>query len=673
MLQSSTSAESTQKKEVTIMQLKVNSIIKHAIALEKDKQWSNATDRFRAALETEYNTLFEEATGSKTPTTLSTEILRQTLEAIHDPKSHKTNAPISLIQISSKDTFKNLHNTLKELFGEDINDNCITAAAFTAASSTGKPQKFWTIIFHSCKHKEYNYTTSSDKNVNIKVNHIDPDPKQSVFIMRTIDESKQSDAIKVENINYQRIAYIWAHLAECSSYATMKLYKISKVLLTGRSSAMYRHAYRFQVALAIEPNYCWALAHLGEFCRNIANGWGQALGTRIQHYVMALDYLVTSQDKKAIKHRLGKNGKMKKPSSVCSNPWLLAHIGATIVNARVFVHISKKTEPKDDILSQLIDQLFHQLTDNAKRSTIALLEESRDCLVKAQALKGFYYPWAQNYHGDALLLLSILIKKSHTARVSCLSTTQLLDSFFLKQRMIEQTIEPGELFRNPNLDISVFYFAKGYYTLAWQHAWIGIHYSFKFDFVSSVQTLIGCKIIALSSHKMLRKTKVKRLKLLRHGGFLQDNIDVTARIKGTFHLPTEPFTAYPMLLDFISRVIVRVGHPAIEPLLHHNVKWSEKIHVSMHATIYIFLTFLFLVMKIIKRKDDELTKCSKLATDLLNFIKTIIKKFEEDTANNDAIENIKKILENIETELNNKNASWSEEHYSELLQFAEQN
>lgn len=576
----------------------------------KNKQWPNAAAAYTAALELQYASLLAPASDSialEKPT-------QDALMWVY--RCAMKEGPISKCDLGStndsepgrthRERLCALRQTLADLFypQEDSEQRAalLRSNDITAIPHIGTSPRHWTVIYHSVRTNDYEYEDIADHMIGVKVNYIDSSAPTFAFALK-LRSPEEADAVEIDDAHRARLAYIWAHLADASSYTTMGLYRVSTVVITESLAAMFQRAYAFQVALAIQPDYRWALAHLGDFYRNVANGWGQPEPVRFDFYAKAIDYLLTSIGE------LGRGSESGKepPPLAASSAWAIAHLGAAIVNARAFTGVgpcAAENKPDSSNKFDVLEQLAMQWKLSGKpkgggpgSTSLWLMKKARDYLVDAQVLQGFFYPWAQNYQGDALLLITMLDQYAPNKPLAQLSSAQLLHSFVLQPELATQLFEPGQLFRNPNFEFGVLYFSTKKYSLSWQNTWVGMQYLFKFDFVSGVQALLGTTIMAMASAGHMREETgaAESYPLLGEGGFLRMHAN-PGRPHTRFDLPPDIIGTKAGLATFIEDVFVTFGKPTVTPLLllpddPQDDAWTTKIRVGMTATQEVFFVF----------------------------------------------------------------------------------
>ena len=544
----------------------------------RNMQWSDASSTFTKALDQLYE---EQTTTCAKAISLSGQELA-TLTKLAEATTSQHNAgavrtddkdfntgKVALAKLRVK-LWKNLPQQAK---GDEW-QQAEYASSFQSPDCT-----HWTIVFHG--QKQYLCTIEKRTSLTVRL------PRGSSIAYVVDVASRQARAL--DKGTAKQLSYLWAHLAQADVKAIMPQYYVHQILSNEGATAVEDAAIYYRHALALRPRYTWALAHLGEVYREIANGWaddallGQLRTKRGENYLKALLYFHMGIEAAA------KNGKTDSEAvgeiAVATNSasnnddhgndhdyaWACAHLGATIVNARAFMGWDN-TEPK-----------FHGAAFKP-----CDLDEAIEYLVRAQEINGYYYPWAQDYYGGALLLRAVLSPdKIVKGQMGILSMLHMSTALYLQPELLTSVFEPGQLYVNPFFEISLLVMNNERHSLAWQYAWIGMKWSFKFNFLPGLQRLIGCTILAHLAFGFQKKQKQKRQhkqpKLIENSGLGE-------LIICDFAIPKRPIEDPDALTQFIDDVFTKVCEPLVKPFLTREI--NTKIRMGLMATAFILKTFL---------------------------------------------------------------------------------
>jgi hypothetical protein len=211
--------------------------------------------------------------------------------------------------------------------------------------------------------------------------------------------------------------------------------------------------------------------------------------------------------------------------------WTYAHLGAAIANARAFVAWSNREEKAVPLLTALFETWLkfpelpdHQTSGKADRPTgkragsteekkpdnVDFVDAALKALVKAQELRGFYYPWAQAYYSGALLLKGAFIQDPDVALLGQLQTAM---SYYLQPEILGDLFEPGQLSVNPMFEMAAILVSMGdakqhdvrSYDKAWTFAWIGMKWLFKSSFQAGLYGLSGYHVLVTIASRIINK------------------------------------------------------------------------------------------------------------------------------------------------------------------------
>ncbi|MEM9460755.1 MAG: hypothetical protein AAGF11_41710 [Myxococcota bacterium] len=413
----------------------------------------------------------------------------------------------------------------------------------------------------------------------------------------------------------ERLSYIYAHLADARVVGLIKLYSEHQILNTLGEKTILRAARGFRDAIALNPKHAWALAHLGETYRNLANGWPSDsklltesnIHTPASHYVTAMLYFQSALDQN-------------------ESFWAHAHLGATIVNARSFAGFYKP----DDTFGELV-QLRHLIKKwfpNRQSEDIyqLLTEKAATSLYEAQVLLGNFYPWAQVYYAGTMLLKTASMGPDESeGSLSLLTMATMADAYSLQPELLTDTFEPGELYVNPYLQIGLLYFHLGKrdpnsdraawnYRAAWDYVRIGMGRLFNFHFIPGLQALLGFQLLAKIAKATLLPSPptydcgVPMCKTLHQ----EPSLPAPAGIS----IPSAPFSTNVKLFDFIKDVYERSFLPTLAPFTHADFNSNTKIQMGITQAFFV-LADLFRILEdlleaVKKETPADTTLCHKI-------------------------------------------------------------
>lgn len=436
-----------------------------------NQQWNNAVSMYeKVLLEVEALLLFGRPLPSITPSHL--ESLERSNDGFLDTradtaKGHDLLAREALEQI----------RTAQAAVGAPIGDVQDIKNVGVYQSPSGKS---WFVSFHQSK-----VLTCGSVTVTV------PAGPSTTFCFRVAGAEVTS--VRVTGARAKQLSFLLAHVAWANVTATMRLYYQNQILISAGIPAIMAQARIYEVALCLDPDNAWALAHLGEVYRDIANGWPASVADmntpdgRADDYMRAILYYEEAL-------RLN-------PSSF----WAHAHLGAAIVNVRGFAGFSvHSAPPRMPQLLALSARWFPRAQVDPAASAAWDAGQDKDILTKgkehletAQRLLGQYYPWAEAYYAYTLMLLGALDDDQDTAQsIGVLSTVYLTDAFYLQSTLLTAAFEPGELYVNGFFQMGLFMLWQKNYTLAWAYTCLGMQRLFKFRFLVGLEALLGYQLFA---------------------------------------------------------------------------------------------------------------------------------------------------------------------------------
>lgn len=400
-----------------------------------------------------------------------------------------------------------------------------------------------------------------------------------------------------------QLSYALSHLAWADVTIAIQLYTVSKVLDRVGIPALQKEACRYHMALLLRPDSPWALSHLGETYRNIANGWPPGVvemttpDGRVRDYITALLYF---------------------EAAIRLNPrdfWAHAHLGAAIVNARAF------TGATDGIATfqGLLERWFPDVAPD--RRDEALLDKAWASLDEAQHLRGDFYPWAQLYAADVLIIQSVVFKdRAKAAEAGRLGMVMTLDAMYLQPQMAGDLFEPAELYDNAFYQVSLLSLWNGDFLLAWQYACFGMSRAFKFQFIPGLQCLLGYQLLVNIAAQNVCSPK----------GSGRPEVEAATSLLGRYRLGDTSLFPYPVpplidskagLIELIRGVFEHVAVPTVSTFLEREIALDTSISISLTQVIFILLNF----QQVLRESSDD-TAHGVLRGAMDDFIQAILGK-----------------------------------------------
>lgn len=546
-----------------------------------NKQYDNALANFRLALDRLYSDTKHEVELPSIPQ------LQKSLEVLArmDQGMALDEAP---------EEIRYLRDKLKAAYPESREDLDRDEVKFVSAFSVelffsdslasrvpGSPTERWTIAFHAEQRELFGGLGGVEV-----VRPVAP----SVSFILTLD----CDALRSRRATRQ-MAYAWAHLAQASVTAYMGQYRMHLILLDTSVPLITKIARYYTRALLIDAKYAWALAHLGEVYRDLANGWPGSRtslldpNSRVANYIKAIFYF-----QEAIQQ-------YKNDNADNSTFWARAHMGAALVNSRGFLG-SYSTKDWNGLEQWLAGE-------KGDRSVVDSIAVSLTELFQAQHLAGNYYPWAQAYSSGGMLLKAAAQVTSATADPSksvdvtknqgLLSMTMTTFAYYLQPELLREAFDPGALYANSFLEIGNFYSLLKKYSMAWAYALMGMKRLFNSSFLlPGLAGLIGCHLLVHIADNYVENTEEdeEALVMLKESGQLK-------LLDGNSDLPLKPSTDEGWLMSLILKSFDRFGTTTVQPFLEEDVASDTTITMGLLNAGYI-LRYFVNVLKSIDRHDE---------------------------------------------------------------------
>jgi tetratricopeptide (TPR) repeat protein len=425
--------------------------------------------------------------------------------------------------------------------------------------------------------------------------HLPMEPSYSFILKFRGDDSVTS--IRLSETVASQLAYALSHLGFAWVKVMTDLQTEKNILIRAGADAIKYEARLYNHALAIKPKHAWVLSHIGEMYRNIANGWPDSMNamtspmSRVKDYITAMFYF-----RKAIEY---------KEEYEEDSFWAHAHLGAAIVNVRAFILEPSKDRPIPALAAMLEEWMPRE--DPTERDE-KLLEKAIDHLSRAQEMRGYFYPWAQEYCADAKLLQVTVAGKDNNkdAFDAVFAAIEILEANLLQPELGPQTFEPGELYSNGFYQFSLVYSQKEDFPRAWELAHAGIERSFNFRFIPGLDVLFGYQILVNISDRYIKTltgsdTKVTAAAVDRSAENLSTPVPI----------PPAPIDKPQELVKFINEVFDKVCTPCVTPFLKilsgDHSALSMSIKIGLVQVVYILWNFKE-ILKGLSVKDPESVK-----------------------------------------------------------------
>lgn len=507
------------------------------------RQWPEAGAHFRDALSAIYGKVLEGTALGQIPSDQLEPILKE----------------LAATPMSS--TLSKVPEALTALLGQlaepiEVTTSCV--AAFPIDHLPG----LWTLVLCEEKHIVLG---SGDETVSVCL----PEGPATTFVVEFSDDS--ATIYLLSGSTSLRVSYAWAHLGQACVMSMTDQYYINQILIGDGDQAILSQARSYWNALLINPNQAWAMAHLADTYRILANGWPGYVGDltapfgRLARYMKALIYFEASLN--------------LSPDSF----WTNSHIGATIINARAFVSWST-TLPTP--LLELMESWFGS-GRTANVYDLLFVKKSIHHFVRSQELRGFYYPWSMAYYSSALLLLAMFTNDEVVGEsMGILGRVVLEQSLYLQPSLLNQMFEAGQLYVNAILEAGLVYYFHRNYSVAWQYTWIGMKWMFDFKFLPGAQALAACQVLVNISYDAVVQQRTFSSPCIIDMSGLSDSSD------GYFEVPPQPITKPNELCAFIDAAFARYCLPAVTPYLAPEVAVSTKIMVGLVSVLDTLANFI---------------------------------------------------------------------------------
>ena len=530
----------------------------------QNQQWNNAQRVFEQALSLIYSSVTEQ--DAETPAGLSELLGSIDFSAV----SQSPDEPWGLPQSEAPELEKLYEVLSSNLPTKDQEPNYVIVFPATLSHP-----HVWTVVYYNAEFKQL---LSDGPAGSMKI--VYPTAEVAAFVVRV--SPAPIGAWRLDDPTIARMTYGWAHLAQASVLTTMAQYYVDQILNKAGIPTIRSQAAYYARSLALQPTNAWAMAHLGEVFRDVANGWPGSPedlcdpSQKVEPYVQALFYYMLAL-------RLYEQQGREKESF-----WVHAHFGAAIINVRGFVA---------DELPQPLRGLYEYLVEvkggeAAVESTVnlhdVLLEWAIDSLVRAQELRGYFYPWAQDYYACGLLIKSYFIQdKLLGSNIGALSMMQVITALALDPGILNNIFEPGELYVNAFFQMAIVCYALEDYSMAWQLACIGLNWAFNYNFINGLDVLSGMNLLANISNTCITKCKEDRGWKPEPSCLFKES---QLSINPEYGLPTQPITEESGLCELIEQSTARYT-PLVAPFLMDDSKVTTKIGMGLLESLAILECF----------------------------------------------------------------------------------
>jgi tetratricopeptide (TPR) repeat protein len=420
-------------------------------------------------------------------------------------------------------------------------------------------------------------------------------------------------------------SYALAHLADATIQKLVGVYGLNQILNSAAIPALKKVEKLYEKAWRLNPKNAWALAHRAEVYRLIANCIldenGDFLDSRrLEYYERSIIYFCD-----AIELYLQTQG--------VGIAWACAHLGALLVNARVFIGISDK-KVFEDFQKNTIERickvagLSMSVTENgisiaewidelySRRDSWSLGDRIQICLIYLQAatkllvrsLKsdGFYYPWAHAYYGASLLLQGALAQNHFSVDVATLGQVVTSHAYYLDPSLLTGVFEPSHLSVNPPFELALIHYAKAFLQgpspnpppepvnpalecqRAWAFAWIALKWPFRFGFLEGLQTLMVCRLLAQISNtyiRLLPKGPIGSYDLLDVAGFGALVPSQSKNEANELDTQLKIINQRGLLNRFIDSAFSRFRRVQLDFILDKDIKLDSNLKTSLAVTL----------------------------------------------------------------------------------------
>ena len=566
----------------------VNEMMKLGNQYASNKQWESAAHEFMRALDTLYLPFIEVGGAAQPGTTIPL------YEALEKKGAGPNERMVIELQMDDVKALRTELSALPDSTFPDVGDlmkrtqGIPNVGIFRFSCSLQVSLAVWTIVFYEEQTKDYPKRTLYGPPSELSVRFPTGQPYALILSRTQCRWLKPAVAAQM--------SYAWAHLAEAATHYTMGMYRVNQILLHESTSAIELRRQDYLRALLLNPSSHWTLAHLGESYRHAANTF-TARGAvypdaddRLKSYVTAIVYLRTAIE-------LAIDNKEK-------SSWAYAHLGAAIVNTRGFLAWRKKDPP---IVEHLLGDWPESWPEGPKEDepraagelvdlNLAFVNRALKLLVRGQEGQGFYYPWAQFYYSGALLAKGALLRDLGIAQLGQL---QVALSYYLQPQILDDIMEPGHLSVNPMFEMAAIHHCLQNHTVAWQYAWIGMKWLFKFHFQPGLYALSGCSLLVEIASEHLRE---KRNPVVNQVPQAQPNDSLIKaamllEAPSPMGLPTEPFNDREGLCQFIEESYVKCVRPHVYFWLSPGIELDSNVTVGLTTTLVIIDQFLTVLLK----------------------------------------------------------------------------
>lgn len=532
-----------------------------------NKLWSQAAYAYESAFRESCSDAFPPG-GSATLETGDGLALARALDALQGGTFEFPDAEAGALQLLRD---KLSHGVLLKLRTDLEQESAAYMTAFSCDwnledSKPGTRDCWWVIIFHH--QKNIGFPTPRKIGSEAEANTEDfpipiPSGPSAAFLYGEDRRIVRLSAGRCVQLAYARSRLGWANIS-----ILLQLYSVSGVLVeVGVQPLRDAMWHGFRAALHLDPKSSWTLSRIGEIHRIIANAWPpspQGVFTpdhKVEDYVRALCYFKEATD--------------VDPADF----WAHAHFGAAIVNVRAFIGAAQGT---------LLDGLVQAWFPETSEPSHCLLERAYQSLSTAQSLQGNFYPWAQAYSADVLVLQNIVEPKT-SSELGTLASALLLSAIWFQPKLASNLFEPSELYENPFYQVGLAYLWCEDYCPAWQFVYVGLGRSFKFEFVPALDLLLGCQLLAHIAHENVHYHSMKQNHSLPKELRSLPQYVLTPPVQIPLQIPEKPFGDSKELVGFICDVIATLG----EPMVHRYAgeRTVCKINVSLIQLLYCFVDF----------------------------------------------------------------------------------
>lgn len=487
---------------------------------EYEKKWKGVRERLRAMAEGTMADLARELKDSETLAqlvqTLQAEANTNTLRTIAERLSGEGKLLVDLergVPLLFRDVVEQISHcsimeiqlsAMAKLKLSDVAGTVDTVSTIVLEKDTGEVSAAF-VVLYKARNEEFGPGESATENNPFVRIHTPDKAGSSTFLVRRVGTSVSVGKL----MHPQLIAYAYAHLGEARARNIISEYCIGPLLMSSCRERLFGVINEcFHRALLLRPDYPWARAHLGEVFRTLGNVVANTLpeqadfaqSIRLADYVRAIFYFHDAIFPQSSAHE-------------SDYPWAHAHLGAAIINARVFSDWARKKDQPRCIVGlgrylrirtcrsgddEFVD--LPEFADKANKHFLRAMETIR------------VYPWSAVYHSGGVLLKAMMLRESigegldsseggskgnYERMRGCddldvMGRVILEQSLYVAPDLLREMFDPQQNWVNAIYETAVVCLRQKRYDDAWEHIVVGLKYPAKDPLLAGVQEVWGC-------------------------------------------------------------------------------------------------------------------------------------------------------------------------------------